>query len=61
MGGEITWTCDNANGKFHIHMKLYRECGGVTFKQSEILEIINYPDSGKVTRILMKLKTITDI
>ena len=61
MGGEITWTCDNANGKFHIHMKLYRECGGVTFKQSEILEIINYPDSGKVTRILMNLKTITDI
>jgi gliding motility-associated-like protein len=62
MGGEITWTCDTTNnGKFHFHMKLYRECGGVTFKQSEILEIINYPDSGKVTKIYMNLKNVTDI
>lgn len=66
MGGEITWTCDTTNhgfgnGKFHFHMKLYRECAsGVTYNQAEILEIINYPDSGKVTKIFMNLIHITD-
>ena len=62
MGGEITWTCDNTNGKFHFIMKLYRECGAnaVYYNQMEILEIINYPSLGKVTKIKMNRKYVTD-
>jgi len=40
MGGEITWEClttgPNA-GKFIFHMKVYRECNGITFGTSQTL------------------------
>lgn len=62
MGGEITWKCDDINGKYHFLMRLYRECGAnaVYYNQMEIVEIINYPSLGKVTKIKMNLKNITD-
>jgi len=41
MGGEITWECIPAGqlnaGKFIFSMRLYRECGGITFGSSQIL------------------------
>ncbi|RUA28797.1 MAG: hypothetical protein DSY76_04045 [Bacteroidetes bacterium] len=40
MGGEITWEClttgPNA-GKFIFHMKVYRECNGITFGTNQTL------------------------
>src|SRR5258708_550970 len=29
MGGEITWTCEPSH-QFRFHMKLYRDCNGIT-------------------------------
>ena len=41
MGGEITWKCIPAGqpnaGKFIFTMKVYRECGGITFGTSQAL------------------------
>jgi gliding motility-associated-like protein len=36
MGGEITWQC-LANGRYRFIMKLYRECNGVTYGNTENL------------------------
>ncbi len=55
MGGEITWECipigqPNA-GKFIFTMKVYRECGGITFGNSYILNS-NSP-AGSITMTLI--------
>lgn len=52
MGGEITWQC-LGNGNYRFIMKLYRECNGVTFSNSEILTVSNYPG---LATISMNLK-----
>jgi hypothetical protein len=44
MGGEITWQC-LANGRFRFVMKLYRECNGITYSNTETINVANAPIS----------------
>lgn len=57
MGGEITWEC-LSNGKYRFILKLYRECNGITYNNTESLSITNYSGLSSIT---MTLVTKTDI
>lgn len=57
MGGEITWEC-LSNGNYRFHLKLYRECAGITYSNTELLTVANHPT---VTSITMTLVSQTDI
>lgn len=57
MGGEITWEC-KTNGKYRFHLKLYRECNGITYSNTEQLTVTNHPS---VFSITMTLVSQTDI
>lgn len=51
MGGEITWQC-LPNGNYRFIMKLYRECNGITYSNTETMTITNYPGLASVTMTL---------
>ncbi|MBP7496375.1 MAG: gliding motility-associated C-terminal domain-containing protein [Bacteroidales bacterium] len=53
MGGEITWECINSNGKYRFILKLYRECYGIEYEKTEILQVINHPTVKKITMTLV--------
>ena len=47
MGGEITWECVNTGtdaGKYVFYLKVYRECGGITFGNTQTIKS-NSPDT----------------
>jgi gliding motility-associated-like protein len=52
MGGEITWQC-LGNGNYRFIMKLYRECNGITYNNTETMTITNYPSLSSVTMTLL--------
>jgi len=52
MGGEITWQC-LGNGNYRFIMKLYRECNGTTYNNSESIIVGGNPF---ITSITMNLK-----
>lgn len=56
MGGEITWEC-KTNGNYRFILKLYRECNGVTYGNTEPLTVAN----GPISSITMTLVSRTDI
>lgn len=51
MGGEITWQCLH-NGNYKFVMKLYRECYGITFSNTETITVSNYPGLSSITMTL---------
>lgn len=65
MGGEITWVCLKSGpdvGKYIFQMKVYRDCGGITFSQiSQTLTVHNYPTVGNSIPILLDFVSINDI
>jgi len=48
MGGEITWEC-LSNGQYRFNMKVYRECDGIQFGATEILNVLNHPSVTSIT------------
>jgi len=56
MGGEITWEC-KTNGNYRFILKLYRECNGITYGNTEPLTVTN----GPISSITMTLVSQTDI
>ncbi|MFH0867237.1 MAG: gliding motility-associated C-terminal domain-containing protein [Bacteroidota bacterium] len=56
MGGEITWDC-LSNGNYRFHLRLYRECNGITYNNTEYLSA-THPS---ITSITMTLVSQTDI
>jgi gliding motility-associated-like protein len=52
MGGEITWQC-LGNGNYRFIMKLYRECNGITYNNTEDITIHNYPALSTITLNLL--------
>lgn len=57
MGGEISWTCLQ-NGNYKFTLKLYRECNGITYSTTELINVANCPS---VSSITMTLVNQTDI
>lgn len=51
MGGEITWQC-LPNGNFRFIMKLYRECAGTVYGNTETITVTGHPT---LTSIQMSL------
>jgi hypothetical protein len=51
MGGEITWQC-LINGRFRFVMKLYRECNGITYSNTETISVTNGPISSITLTLL---------
>ncbi len=60
MGGEISWEC-MPNGNYRFFLKLYRECSGITFSNTEILKVSNHPSLGTLTLKLIERKDISPV
>ncbi|MHC1708343.1 MAG: gliding motility-associated C-terminal domain-containing protein [Bacteroidales bacterium] len=57
MGGEIWWEC-LPNGKYKFHARLYQECFGIDYNNTETMECTNVPG---ITSFPMNLVVINDI
>lgn len=58
MGGELTWTCNGA-GQYVFHMKLYRDCNGLSINPGLDINVDNHPVIGKIPVLLVSQNDIS--